>query len=143
MKTFIIRLVAIVVAVVLFIGAVYTCGIAAYMCILSNDVAEAEMRVVDSHTRRSANAVYESVSEARDELYYGGGYKSWFSTLPKALQIIGVLVSLALIAFELFMAYALYSNYKYDKELERRREEQRRYERQMRAREAYWNGTKC
>ena len=140
MKTIIIRLVAIVMAVILFIGAVYTCGIAAYMLILSSDVAEAELSVVDSHTRRSANAVYESVSDARDELYYGGGYNSWFSTLPKVLQIIGVLVSIAIIVFEIFLAYSLYSNYKEEQLMKRRREEERRYERQMRAREEYWNG---
>lgn len=140
MKTFIIRLLAAVVAVILFIGAVYTCGLAVYMCVLTNDVAEAEFLAENGTyaARRSANAVYESVSEARDELYYGGGYKSWFSTLPKALQIIGVIVSLAIIGIELFLLYALWCNYKDEQEMKRRRELERRYARQK----AYWNNAR-
>lgn len=132
MKNFVVRSVAIIVAVILFAGAFYTCCIAGYMCILSNDVAEAELKAAsgDPHMRRAADAIYEDVAEAREELYFGGGYKSWFSyTLPKALQIIGVLVSIALMIFEVMIAVALYQNYKWNKEIKRKR--QAEYRRQQ------------
>lgn len=125
MKTFIIRLLAMVVAVILFIGAVYTCGLAVYMCMLTNDVVESEAMAANGSyaARSSANATYESVSEARDELYYGGGYKSWFSTLPKVLQVIFVVLSLIIIVFEIFIVYAIWNNYKFDQEVARRKKE--------------------
>lgn len=129
MKKFLVRTVAILMAVILFAGAFYTCCIAGYMCLLSCDVAEAELKAAsgDPHMRRAADAIYEDVSEARAELYYGGGYKSWFSyTLPKALQIIGVLVSIALMIFEVLLASSIYENYKWRKELKRRRQEEYR-----------------
>lgn len=132
MKNFVVRSVAIIVAVILFAGAFYTCCIAGYMCILSNDVAEAELKAAsgDPHMRRAADAIYEDVAEAREELYFGGGYKSWFSyTLPKGLQIIGVLVSIALMIFEVMIAVALYQNYKWNKEIKRKR--QAEYRRQQ------------
>ena len=134
MKKFLVRTVAIFVAVILFAGAFYTCCIAGYMCMLSSDVAEAELKAAsgDPHMRRAADAIYEDVSEARRELYFGGGYKSWFSyTLPKWLQIIGVLVSIALMIFEVMIAVALYENYKWKQEVKRRKQkiyrEQQRY----------------
>ena len=129
MKNFLVRTVAILVAVILFAGAFYTCCIAGYMCILSSDVAEAELKAAsgDPHMRRAADAIYEDVSEAREELYFGGGYKSWFSyTLPKGLQVIGVLVSIALMIFEVMIAVALYQNYKWNQEIKRRRREEYR-----------------
>jgi hypothetical protein len=129
MKNFLARSIAVVMAVILFAGAFYTCCIAGYMCILSSDVAEAELKAAsgDPHMRRAADAIYEDVSEAREELYFGGGYKSWFSyTLPKGLQVIGVLVSIALMIFEVMIAVALYQNYKWNQEVKRRRREEYR-----------------
>lgn len=130
MKTFVIRLVAIVMAVILFIGAVYTCGIAVYMRLLSNRVVAAEANAAygDSQDREYANDVYESVMEARDELYNGGGYKSWFSTQSKACQICCILDSLLVIGLELFFMHIVYHNYKEEQEQKRRR-----YERQKNA----------
>ncbi len=129
MKKLIARSVAIIMAVILFAGAFYTCCIAGYMCILSNDVAEAELKAAsgDPHMRRAADAIYEDVAEAREELYFGGGYKSWFSyKLPKALQIIGVLVSIALMIFEVMIVVALYDEHKRNKEIKRKRQEEYR-----------------
>jgi membrane protein implicated in regulation of membrane protease activity len=77
--------------------------------------------------RRAADAIYEDVSEARQELYFGGGYKSWFSyKLPKALQIIGVLASLAIMGFEALLVVSMYDAYKWRKEVKRRRKEEYR-----------------
>ncbi len=129
MKNFLVRTLAIVVAVILFAGAFYTCCIAGYMSLLSSDVAEAELKASsgDPHMRRAADAIYEEVSKARQELYFGGGYKSWFSyQLPKALQIIGVFVSIALMFFEGWLAVAIYEDYKWRKEVKRRRQEEYR-----------------
>ena len=129
MKNFLVRSIAVVMAVILFAGAFYTCCIAGYMCILSSDVAEAELKASsgDPHMRRAADAIYEEVSEARQELYFGGGYKSWFSyKLPKALQIIGVLVSLAIMGFEALLVVSMYDAYKWRKEVKRRRKEEYR-----------------
>ena len=129
MKNFLVRTLAILVAVILFAGAFYTCCIAGYMCILSNDVAEAELKAAsgDPHMRRAADAIYEDVAEAREDLSFGGGYKSWFSyTLPKGLQVIGVLVSIALMIFEVMIAVALYQNYKWNQEIKRRRRDEYR-----------------
>ena len=128
MKTFVIRTVAIVMAAILFIGAVYTCGIAVYMRILSNRVEAAEAYAVygNSQDREYANDVYESVMEARDELYYGGGYKSWFSTQSKVCQICCLLDSLLVIGLELFFVYIFYRNYKEEQEQKRRYYERQR-----------------
>ncbi len=129
MKNFLARSIAVVMALILFAGAFYTCCIAGYMALLSSDVAEAELKAAsgDPHMRRAADAIYEDVAEAREELYFGGGYKSWFSyTLPKGLQIIGVLVSIALMIFEIMLAVALYENYKWKKEVRRKRQEEYR-----------------
>ena len=129
MKNFVVRSVAIIVAVILFAGAFYTCCIAGYMCLLSSDVAEAELKAAsgDPHMRRAADAIYEDVAEAREELYFGGGYKSFFSyTLPKGLQVLAVILSLALMAFEALLAVALYENYKWKKEMKRKRQEEYR-----------------
>ncbi len=128
MKNFVIRLTIIVVAVALFAGAFYTCCIAGYMCILSSDVAEAELRAAsgDYHMRAAADAIYLEVSEARQELYFGGGYKSWFSyTLPKFFQILGVIGALAVMFFEAWVVYELYEDYKQRKEIRRMRELER------------------
>ncbi|MBR6689203.1 MAG: hypothetical protein IKL68_04225 [Clostridia bacterium] len=141
MKNFLVRSVAIVVAVILFAGAFYTCCIAGYMCLLSSDVAEAELKAAsgDPHMRRAADAIYEEVSKAREELYFGGGYKSWFSyQLPKALQIIAVLVSIALMLFEGWAVAVIYESYKLRKERARMKREKYRKQRELIAQAQYY-----
>ncbi len=123
MKNFLVRSLAILLVVVLMVGALYTCGIALYMNFLSSEVAEAELKALsgDPHMRAAADAIYEDVSAARHELYYGGGYKSWFSTAPKALQIFVLLIDVAIILLGTLFIYAFICAIKQEREEAKRR----------------------
>ena len=86
-------------------------------------MVEAELKAEsgDPHMRRAADGIYEDVAEAREELYFGGGYKSWFSyTLPKGLQIVAVLVSIAIMIFEIFIVVAIYQDYQWSQGIKRK-----------------------
>ena len=91
------------------------------MRMLTNEVAETEYKVAIGaySTREIADTVYRNVSEKREELYYGGGYKSWFSTSPKPLQIALVIISLAVIIVEAFIAYNIWWKSRYEEAKQR------------------------
>ena len=108
------RIIAIVMAVVLLIGAIYTCGIAGYMLFLSCEVTDAELKAQSGspQMRIEADAIYAEVSKARSELYYGGGYDSWFSTSSRVIQVIVLVISIIIIVAVPFYFYSLYCEYK-------------------------------
>lgn len=109
MKIFAIRVIAIVMALVFLIGAIYTFCLAGYMSILSAEVSEAALRAKsgDYHDKQTYEIIYRDVQEVRNEIYYGGGYKSWFSTSPKIVQCLVLLAYVAIIIFEAYAVYVI------------------------------------
>lgn len=107
MKNFVIRTFAIVVALVLLFGAVYTCIIEIHKNILNSQLVEAE-KGIDSdryHSRVEADREYTEVLEKHDEFYYGGGYRSWLVSSHAVVQFVLFMVSLAIICIELYILF--------------------------------------
>ena len=110
------KIIAAIVAVSLVAMAFYTLGIAGYMVILSNQVVDAEYAADGGtwHDRASADATYKRVSSERDALYNSGGYKGWFSTASKPVQMLVCLAAVLVIAAGLYLVFGYETRGKYD-----------------------------
>ena len=108
MKTFI-HIIAIVMAVVVFLVAGYTIALATTMCVLSSEVAEAELTAQNGtwHDREDANRIYQKVTEVRKDLYNAGGYTGWFTTTHKLVQVVLVLASCIVLVFYMYYVFVV------------------------------------